>query len=855
MVTVTYSLTNVKPESSSFYSDSVPGYHERDPAVVARADGSFYFAAELQNIATPTSNEIVKEQYTIDGYTISEIYGPVGGGTVLTADPAVAQLAGGRMVVTWTQSNGASPGIHFAMTDPESGAIVVPDTLLPGTTSIAFVSDVAALHDGGFAVVYQNNIGPADQDAVLRIYNSSGGMVTSSFLDFASTRDELAPDVSVLNNGNIAVAYSREHTDGSGTYDMAIEIFRPDGIRILGPFAFDATGNQNREPATVALHDGGFAVVYQDDQYAGGNGLTVAFFTSDGTFRGTARADPDSFTDTDASITVQANGFVTVTWTDAGTNILTRTLDPLTMTAVNGPSFVQIENQTGIQKESSVAGLANGTMVTVWGDENNAIEDGNNDPDGAHVSIQIDAVVRTSVGTSANETFRGDALRDVFMGNLGNDAFVYARGGHADTINDFVAGGTDDTITLAGFSDVHNFSDVLGLASQVGADTVIAFGGGDTLTLKTVTRTNLTAADFNFHVFENNASLQLNAFGASDAAGGWNSADHYPRLAVDVDGDAKADIVGFGGSGVFVSLNTGSGFGAAVLALNAFGASDAAGGWSSNDTYHRTMADVDGDGKADIIGFGAAGTFVSLRASGGYFADPIVGVNAFGASASGGGWSSDNLYHREVADVNGDGKADIVGFGSSGVYVALATSNGNFADPFFSLNSFGSSAAGGGWNNDGIYHREMADVNGDGKADIVGFGGAGVSVPLATTGGHFADATLALNSFGTSDSSGGWSSMDQFPRHLADVNGDGRADVVGFGAGATFVALGRSDGSFDAGTADVASFGASASAGGWSSNELYPRVLADIDGGGAADIVGFGSPGVIVAHSNVDWFV
>jgi hypothetical protein len=33
-----------------------------------------------------------------------------------------------------------------------------------------------------------------------------------------------------------------------------------------------------------------------------------------------------------------------------------------------------------------------------------------------------------------------------------------------------------------------------------------------------------------------------------------------------------------------------------------------------------------------------------------------------------GGWSSDDLYKRELADVNGDHMADIVGFASSGVY-------------------------------------------------------------------------------------------------------------------------------------------------------------------------------------------
>ena len=69
-------------------------------------------------------------------------------------------------------------------------------------------------------------------------------------------------------------------------------------------------------------------------------------------------------------------------------------------------------------------------------------------------------------------------------------------------------------------------------------------------------------------------------------------------------------------------------------------------------------------------------------------------------------------------------------------------------------------------------------MNGDGKADIVGFGTTGVYVSLATGGGSFADAVLKLHGFSPAD---GWSSDDTYPRELADVNGDGMADIVGFG--------------------------------------------------------------------------
>jgi hypothetical protein len=55
----------------------------------------------------------------------------------------------------------------------------------------------------------------------------------------------------------------------------------------------------------------------------------------------------------------------------------------------------------------------------------------------------------------------------------------------------------------------------------------------------------------------------------------------------------------------------------------------------------------------------------------GSFQAPSFELAAFGPAA--GGWTSDDLYPRELADVNGDGRADIVGFGNAGVYVALAS--------------------------------------------------------------------------------------------------------------------------------------------------------------------------------------
>ena len=67
--------------------------------------------------------------------------------------------------------------------------------------------------------------------------------------------------------------------------------------------------------------------------------------------------------------------------------------------------------------------------------------------------------------------------------------------------------------------------------------------------------------------------------------------------------------------------------------------------------------------------------------------------------------------------MNGDGMADLVGFGDAGVYVALATGGGNFADPLLVFGNLGRGGQAGGWANNDVYPRFVGDLNGDGNTD------------------------------------------------------------------------------------------------------------------------------------------
>jgi hypothetical protein len=220
------------------------------------------------------------------------------------------------------------------------------------------------------------------------------------------------------------------------------------------------------------------------------------------------------------------------------------------------------------------------------------------------------------------------------------------------------------------------------------------------------------------------AALWSRELGYDASAGGWRVEAH-PRAVADVNGDGRADIVGFAQLGVYTALSTGSSFSSSQHVLQAFGHDSSAGGWRV-EAHPRTVADVNGDGRADIVGFAQLGVYVALSTGTG-FAPPQYMLQAFGYDNSAGGWRVEQ-HPRTVADVNGDGRADIVGFGQLGAYVALSTGTG-FAPPQYVLQAFGYDNSAGAWRVE-MHPRTVADINGNGRADIIGFGNDGVYTHL-----------------------------------------------------------------------------------------------------------------------------
>ena len=328
------------------------------------------------------------------------------------------------------------------------------------------------------------------------------------------------------------------------------------------------------------------------------------------------------------------------------------------------------------------------------------------------------------------------------------------------------------------------------------------------------------------------------------APGNWSSAfsgtswspEQTPRLVADVNGDGRADVVGFGSDGVLVGLSDGTQF-ASQTVFPHFGARD----WNAADDP-RVATDVNGDGCADIVGF-QSGIHVALADCAGSFGQPQLWTSSTAFSAP--NWSGSTP--RLVVDLNGDGMSDVIGFGLNGVEVLLSTGTSPFVRPSWAaawpqnaFPHFGSND----WSADDL--RTVADVNGDGLPDIVGIraNAPGIQVSLNTGAGFLAPVDWCAAPAPVT-----CPFQADTPIQVADVNGDGMADIVNFGLNGVVVAL--SDGAqfVVAGSFAIDDFG---SAQNWSSDT--PRLVGDINGDGVTDLLGFGLSSVKLAVAALGTF-
>lgn len=214
--------------------------------------------------------------------------------------------------------------------------------------------------------------------------------------------------------------------------------------------------------------------------------------------------------------------------------------------------------------------------------------------------------------------------------------------------------------------------------------------------------------------------------------------------AADVNDDGKADILGSYNPGVIVSFGGADGHFSSHLELPPL----------TGNPGEAFFADVNGDGRRDIVAQEAK--------YGGFIVWLATGAETFGGAMH----TPSPEYPKSirVKEVNGDGKADLAAHTSTGVHIYLADGAGGWT-----LKSTISAPY-----NDDV---ELEDVDGDGKADVL------TSSAVLHGNGDGTFTEVSTHNIGTS-------------LRFADLNGDGKRDVIGQNNDHTIVGLGDGAGHF-----------------------------------------------------------
>lgn len=299
-------------------------------------------------------------------------------------------------------------------------------------------------------------------------------------------------------------------------------------------------------------------------------------------------------------------------------------------------------------------------------------------------------------------------------------------------------------------------------------------------------------------IFVSNASYAVGSF-------------PYQVIAADVNNDGWLDLITANYSGKSLTVLTNDGTGGFTLASTLSPGSPSA-------PHAVAAADFNGDGRLDLFcANSSSASFTVWTNSGG-------GIFVSNASFSVGTAGLTTPQSATTADVNGDGKPDLIGVcNNSGTYLCIWTNNGTgrFATaPVPHISS-------------GLLCVTAADVNGDGKVDLILLGS---QVTVLTNNGSGGFVISGSYPAGT----------NPYAVVAADVNGDGWVDLITCNQGDNTLTVLTNNGS------GVFGFNATLNVG------SGPEALtaADVNGDGRMDLIsGNWNDGALTVLTNAATFL
>ncbi|MFL6353570.1 MAG: FG-GAP repeat domain-containing protein [Bryobacteraceae bacterium] len=270
------------------------------------------------------------------------------------------------------------------------------------------------------------------------------------------------------------------------------------------------------------------------------------------------------------------------------------------------------------------------------------------------------------------------------------------------------------------------------------------------------------------------------------------------------------------------------------------------GGWDQPQYYATIqLADIDRDGRAELIGRGPGGILVN------HF---DTATNSWVANHPGpplsdvAHWDQPQYYTTiQFSDIDGDGQTELVARGRDGIQVwhydrpkdrwKKLSWGGPFAD----------SSHGGTdpthWDQPQYYSTiHLADIDGDGHAELIGRGSDGLHVYRYEKKNHSWSELPSIAELGDAN---GWDKPKHYSTiHLADVDGRAGAELIARGADGVHVYH------YERGTwSSLPPITELSDANGWDQPKHYSSIqVADVDGRAGAELIARGPDGIHAYH-------
>jgi Ca2+-binding RTX toxin-like protein len=451
---------------------------ERDPAIAAMADGGFVIAYSDRGPLAGDDAAIRFERYNGSGTRIDD--GTIASGTVggvETSNPSIAVRVNGNYVVSYQQLAGGDTDIMARTVDGATNLVGNPSDAAQNGLDPDRNPDTDVLQNGTIVTAYEEDDAGVTGIEVLNT-TSPSGIVVVPVIEVASTGSD--PHIAGLVGGGYAVVWHDPANNG----DIRAEVRDNDGVVVRSNFLVVGGANGQNEPDVVALDDGGFFVVWDDDS----DGLLRGRrFDGDGAAVGSAVTVATGIGIASPELGLTADGRILVTFENDAGEIGQVILDPRG-DIING------HNTSETITSRIEGGRVNGN--------------GGND---------------TLLGQAGSDELHGIDGSDTLLGRGGNDQLFGYDG--ADTLDggdgaDHMAGGSgSDTYVVANVGDVVEETSSVGtnlVQSSVNfnLDSAQALGEVENLTLTGTATTGLGNAYGN--------SIQGNAVNNTLAGGGGN---------------------------------------------------------------------------------------------------------------------------------------------------------------------------------------------------------------------------------------------------------------------------------------------------------------------------------------------